>query len=76
MVDMSNQMIKSFIDYQQKTLGMLFENTKNPIEYGNDYLKVVENSIKFHKAAIKCHESYLEMNEAFMENISILNKTK
>jgi hypothetical protein len=76
MIDTTNQMLKSFVDYQQKTLGMLFETTKNPFEYGDDYMELMENTINFHKSAIKCHEGYVEMIEMFMKNIKIINKTK
>lgn len=70
-----NEMMRTIIGHQQKTLGFLYENTKTPVDYLKDYNTLIENNMKFHTAALKYHESIIEMTEA-MKNMSDLYRIK
>ena len=68
---------KNFLDMQQKTLGIIYDN--NPIKslsLGKEYLEVIENNIKFHNAAISYHKSIVDMNEVLKDNINLFNPNK
>ncbi len=71
-----NDMMKNFIDMQQKTFGLLYENTKTPMDYIADYATLMDSSAKFHKAAVKYHESIIEMIESTKEITNIYKTRK
>jgi hypothetical protein len=66
-----NEMMRTLIGYQQKTLGFMYENTKTPVDYLKDYNTLMENNMKFHTAALKYHESIIEMADAMKNMIDI-----
>jgi hypothetical protein len=70
-MDPFTQMMHNIIDAQQKTFSLIYENSKTPIDYGKDYLLILENNIKFHKAAVAYNASIVEMLEAFRDNSKV-----
>ena len=68
--------LKNLMDVQQKSFAWWYENTKTPIDYLKDQDKIVENTIKFHKASIAYHEAIIQMTEAYEENCRLLGLKK
>ncbi len=70
-----NEMMRNFIDMQQKAFGYVYENTKTPMDYAADNMAFVNSSVKFHKAAINYHQSIIDMLES-INDITNIYKTK
>lgn len=68
--------VKNLMDMQQKTFAFWYENTKTPLDYIKDHDQIVENTIKFHKAAVSYHQSIVQMTEAYNENCRLLGLKK
>lgn len=67
-----NQMIKNFMDTQQKTFGYFYGNDKlTNLPFTKEYYEVLENNIKFHNAAINYHKSIVDMMEVLRDNSNI-----
>ncbi len=69
-------MIKNLMDAQQKSFAWFYENTKTPLDYMKSHDQIVENTVKFHKAAIAYHQSIVDMTEAYDENCRLLGLKK
>jgi len=68
---------KNFLDMQQKTLGIIYDN--NPIKsltMNKELNEIIDNNIKFHNAAINYHKSIVEMNEVLKSNVNLFNPNK
>lgn len=71
-MEIFNQMMKDFIETQQKTFGYFNEINKIPtMKIGKDYYEMLENNIKFHNAAMNYHKSIVDMMESLRDNTNI-----
>lgn len=70
------QMMKSFMEMQQKTFSYWQQNieTMNSVEKNNK--EILENTIKFHKAAVDYHNSIVSMLEAVKDNSQLFYSKK
>ena len=70
------QMMAQFIEMQQKSQNFWQDAFKSSNKLTEDYLSIMDNSIKFHEAAIEYHTSVIKMMEAIKETQKILTKNK
>jgi hypothetical protein len=70
------QMMTQFIEMQQKTQNFWQDAFKTSGKLNEDYISIMDNSIKFHEAAIEYHTSVVKMMEAIKDTQKILTKTK
>jgi hypothetical protein len=70
------QMMNQFIEMQQKSQTFWQDAFKTSNKLSDDYLSVLDNSIKFHKAAVEYHNSIVKMMEAIKDTQEVLLKKK
>lgn len=70
------QMMNQFIEMQQKTQTFWQDAYKSSSKMTEDYLSVLDNSIKFHKAAVDYHNSVVNMIEAIKDTQEVLTNKK
>lgn len=70
------QMMNQFIDMQKKTQNFWQDSFKTPNKLTEDYLSIIDNSIKFHKAATEYHNSVVKMMEAIKDTQEIITQRK
>jgi hypothetical protein len=66
------QMMKSFMDMQQKTMNFWAENIQSMDKVNQNSKVVIENTIKFHKAAVDYHNSIVQMMESIRDTAEVL----
>jgi hypothetical protein len=70
------QMMNQFIEMQQKSQTFWQDAFKTSNKLSDDYLSILDNSIKFHKAAVEYHNSIVKMMEAIKDTQEVLLKKK
>lgn len=66
-------MMKNFMEIQQQTISAIHQYNKNSLFFTRDYAEIIENNIKFHKAAIEYHKSIVDMMESTQKCLDIVN---
>lgn len=69
-------MMKSFMDMQQKTMNFWSENIQSMDKFNQNSKTVIDNTIKFHKAAVDYHNSIVQMMEALRDTAEIIKPSK
>lgn len=70
-----NQMMNQFIEMQQKSQ-TFWQDAFKVNKVSEDYLSILDNSIKFHKAATEYHNSIVKMMEAIKDTQDIITQRK
>ena len=70
------QMMNQFIEMQQKSQTFWQDAFKTSNKLSDDYLSILDNSIKFHKAAVEYHNSIVKMMEAIKDTQEVLLNKK